>query len=225
MLEEQCLLDDSVGLLEFFSQQVVEYYQLVLEIVCQLYVLCQVSVDELIQFIIESMYLFLMLYGVFVIEVVFDECYFIVDGVDYIEFCVIINFGQLLQLIVKVVFGGELLCIVLVIQVIIVCKMEILVLIFDEVDVGISGLIVVVVGKLLCQLGEFMQVMCVIYLLQVVGCGYYYFFVCKEIDGEMIEIYMQLLDKCVCLQELVCLLGGSEVMCNILVNVKELFVV
>lgn len=31
-----------------------------------------------------------------------------------------------------------------------VCKMEILVLIFDEVDVGISGLIVVVVGKLLC---------------------------------------------------------------------------
>lgn len=84
------------------------------------------------------------------IDVKFDEYYLGVDGVDCIEFRVIINLGQLMQFIVKVVFGGELFCIVLVIQVIMVCKMEILVLIFDEVDVGISGLIVVVVGKLLC---------------------------------------------------------------------------
>lgn len=46
-------------------------------------------------------------------------------------------------------------------------KMETPALIFDEVDVGISGPTAAVVGKLLRQLGESTQVMCVTHLPQV----------------------------------------------------------
>ena len=57
--------------------------------------------------------------------------------------------------------GGELSRIALAIQVITARKMETPALIFDEVDVGISGPTAAVVGKLLRQLGESTQVMCV----------------------------------------------------------------
>jgi DNA repair protein RecN (Recombination protein N) len=54
-------------------------------------------------------------------------------------------------------------------------KMETPALIFDEVDVGISGPTAAVVGKLLRQLGESTQVMCVTHLPQVAGCGHHHF--------------------------------------------------
>ncbi len=92
--------------------------------------------------------------------------------------------------------------------------METPALIFDEVDVGISGPTAAVVGKLLRQLGESTQVMCVTHLPQVAGCGHHHFFVCKETDGEMTETHMQPLDKRARLQELARLLGGSEVTRN-----------
>ncbi|EMO7922355.1 TPA: DNA repair protein RecN, partial [Klebsiella pneumoniae] len=110
----------------------------------------------------------------------------------------------------------------LAIQVITARKMETPALIFDEVDVGISGPTAAVVGKLLRQLGESTQVMCVTHLPQVAGCGHHHFFVCKETDGEMTETHMQPLDKRARLQELARLLGGSEVTRNTLANAKEL---
>lgn len=65
-----------------------------------------------------------------------------------------------MQPIAKVASGGELSRIALAIQVITARKMETPALIFDEVDVGISGPTAAVVGKLLRQLGESTQVMC-----------------------------------------------------------------
>jgi DNA repair protein RecN (Recombination protein N) len=85
--------------------------------------------------------------------------------------------------------------------------METPALIFDEVDVGISGPTAAVVGKLLRQLGESTQVMCVTHLPQVAGCGHHHFIVSKETDGEMTETHMKPLDKRSRLQELARLLG------------------
>lgn len=118
--------------------------------------------------------------------------------------------------------GGELSRIALAIQVITARKMETPALIFDEVDVGISGPTAAVVGKLLRQLGESTQVMCVTHLPQVAGYGHQHYFVSKETDGAMTETHMQSLDKKARLQELARLLGGSEVTRNTLANAKEL---
>ena len=95
-------------------------------------------------------------------------------------------------------------------------------LIFDEVDVGISGPTAAIVGKMLRQLGESTQVMCVTHLPQVAGCGHQHFYVSKHTDGSETETTMQSLDKKARLQELARLLGGSEVTRNTLANAKEL---
>ena len=222
LLEEQRLLDDSAGSLESLSQTVIEHHQLALETAQQLHALRQNSAQELAQLITESMRSLSMPHGVFAIEVAFDERHLTAEGADRIEFRVITNPGQPLQPIAKVASGGELSRIALAIQVITARKMETPALIFDEVDVGISGPTAAVVGKLLRQLGESTQVMCVTHLPQVAGCGHHHFFVCKETDGEMTETHMHPLDKRARLQELARLLGGSEVTRNTLANAKEL---
>ncbi len=213
MLEEQRLLDDSAGSLESLSQQVVEHHQLALETARQLHALRRQRrrADPAYH---RKYALTFDAARVFAIEVAFDERHLTADGADHIEFRVTTNPGQPLQPIAKVASGGELSRIALAIQVITARKMETPALIFDEVDVGISGPTAAVVGKLLRQLGESTQVMCVTHLPQVAGCGHHHFFVCKETDGEMTETHMQPLDKRARLQELARLLGGSEVTRN-----------
>ncbi|MDF7680689.1 DNA repair protein RecN [Enterobacteriaceae bacterium ESL0689] len=222
LLEEQQRLEDSVDILETLSQQTVEYHQRALETAQQLHAVRQHSAHELAQRITESMHSLAMPHGVFAIEVIFDPRYLTVDGADRVEFLVSTNPGQPIQPVAKVASGGELSRIALAIQVITAQKMKSAALIFDEVDTGISGSTAVIVGKLLRQLGESTQVMCVTHLPQVAGCGHQHYFVCKETDGEMTQTHMYPLDKRARLQELARLLGGSEVTRNTLASAKEL---
>lgn len=183
---------------------------------------CGNTIYGLSQHITDSMHTLAMPHGVFTIDVRFEENHLTAEGADRVEFRVTTNPGQPLQAISKVASGGELSRIATAIQVITARKMETPALIFDEVDVGISGPTAAVVGKLLRQLGESTQVMCVTHLPQVAGCGHHHFIVSKETDGEMTETHMKPLDKRSRLQELARLLGGSEVTRNTLANAKEL---
>lgn len=118
--------------------------------------------------------------------------------------------------------GGELSRIALAIQVITAKKTDTPALIFDEVDVGISGPTAAIVGKLLRELGESTQVMCVTHLPQVAGCGHQHYFVSKHTNGTETETAMQLLDKKARIQELAWLLAGASVTKNTLASAKEL---
>ncbi|MFK3661989.1 DNA repair protein RecN [Scandinavium sp. NPDC088450] len=222
LLDEQQQLDDQADSLETLSLAVSKHHQQALETAQQLHTVRMASAAELAGLITESMHQLSMPHGKFTIEVKFEENHLTAEGADRIEFRVTTNLGQPLQPIAKVASGGELSRIALAIQVITAQKMETPALIFDEVDVGISGPTAAVVGKLLRQLGDSTQVMCVTHLPQVAGCGHHHFYVSKETDGEMTETHMQPLDKRARLQELARLLGGSEVTRNTLANAKEL---
>ncbi|MCL6744455.1 MULTISPECIES: DNA repair protein RecN [Kosakonia] len=222
LLDEQQLLDDQADSQETLALAVTHHHQLALATAQQLHEQRVKYAQELGELITESMHALSMPHGVFTIDVAFDAHSLTAEGADRIEFRVTTNPGQPLQSIAKVASGGELSRIALAIQVITARKMETPALIFDEVDVGISGPTAVVVGKLLRQLGESTQVMCVTHLPQVAGCGHHHFFVSKETDGAMTETHMQPLDKRARLQELARLLGGSEVTRNALANAKEL---
>lgn len=222
LLDEQQQLEDQSDSLETLKMSVSRYHELALETARQLHAQRQASALELAQLITDSMHMLSMPHGLFDIDVSFEEQHLTAEGADRIEFRVTTNPGQPLQAIAKVASGGELSRIALAIQVITARKMETPALIFDEVDVGISGPTAAVVGKLLRQLGESTQVMCVTHLPQVAGCGHHHFYVSKETDGAMTETHMQPLDKRARLQELARLLGGSEVTRNTLANAKEL---
>ncbi|MDN4628504.1 MULTISPECIES: DNA repair protein RecN [unclassified Erwinia] len=222
LLEEQAQLDQQESNQEELALAVAKHHKTAVECAERLHERRMHYAQELSQLIGESMHALSMPHGRLAIEVQFNPDHLTAEGADRIEFRVTTNPGQPLQPLSKVASGGELSRIALAIQVITARKMDTPALIFDEVDVGISGPTAAVVGKMLRQLGESTQVMCVTHLPQVAGCGNHHFFVSKETDGEMTETHMQPLDKRARLQELARLLGGSEVTRNTLANAKEL---
>ncbi|MCG7499901.1 DNA repair protein RecN [Vibrio sp. Of7-15] len=143
-------------------------------------------------------------------------------GIDQITFVVSTNPGQPLQPIAKVASGGELSRISLAIQVITAQKVDTPSLIFDEVDVGISGPTAAVVGKMLRTLGNSTQVMCVTHLPQVAGCGHQQLFVAKQTKDGKTETQMHSLSEEQRVEELARLLGGSEITESTLANAREL---
>lgn len=145
-------------------------------------------------------------------------------GIDNIEYQVSTNAGQELQSIGKVASGGELSRIGLAIQVIISQRVSTPTLIFDEVDVGISGATAAIVGKLLRSLGENTQIFCVTHLPQVAGNGHQQMFVDKQSDGKTTNTTMLTLNYKERIKELARLLGGNNITDRTLANAKELLV-
>ncbi|KJY80371.1 DNA repair protein RecN [Vibrio nigripulchritudo] len=179
---------------------------------------------ELNKLISQSMHELSMEKAKFCIDVVRDENHASPLGIDQVTFLVSTNPGQPLQPIAKVASGGELSRISLAIQVITAQKVDTPSLIFDEVDVGISGPTAAVVGKMLRKLGESTQVLCVTHLPQVAGCGHQQLFVAKNTKGGKTETKMNSLDQDQRVAELARLLGGSQITDSTLANAKELLI-
>ncbi len=222
LLAEVELLSQQESDQEILQELVSEHYQAALRSAERLHQQRQLYGAELEQLITQSMHQLSMPHGHFTIALAFNPDHLTADGATRIDFQVTTNPNQPLQPLGKVASGGELSRIALAIRVITAKKMKTPAMIFDEVDVGTSGPTAAVVGRLLRQLGESTQVMCVTHLPQVAGCGHQHFFVNKETDGAMTETHIQALDKRARLQELARLLGGSEVTRNTLANAKEL---
>jgi DNA repair protein RecN (Recombination protein N) len=143
-------------------------------------------------------------------------------GLDNIEFLVTLNPGQALEAINKVASGGELSRISLAMQVILADKVVTPALIFDEVDVGISGPTAAMVGAKLQQLATKTQVICVTHLPQVASKGHQQLFVAKLTDKEHTETTVTELTKQGRVQEIARLLAGDKVTDNSLANAQEL---
>ena len=158
----------------------------------------------------------------FFIEVNSDLTKVAANGADNIVFTLRSNLGQQAQPLAKVASGGELSRISLAIQVLTSDRSAIPTLIFDEVDVGISGKTASVVGKLLRQLGDKCQVLCVTHLPQVACHGHHQFNVEKFTVDDKTETKMTALSQEERVPALARLLGGSEITDLALANAQEM---
>ena len=158
----------------------------------------------------------------FFIEVNSDLTKVASNGADNIVFTLRSNLGQQEQPLAKVASGGELSRISLAIQVLTSDQSAIPTLTFDEVDVGISGKTASVVGKLLRQLGDKCQVLCVTHLPQVACHGHHQFNVEKFIVDDKTETKMTALSQEERVPALARLLGGSEITDLALANAQEM---
>ena len=158
----------------------------------------------------------------FFIEVNSDLNKVAANGADNIVFTLRSNLGQQAQPLAKVASGGELSRISLAIQVLTSDQSAIPTLIFDEVDVGISGKTASVVGKLLRQLGDKCQVLCVTHLPQVACHGHHQFNVEKFTVDDKTETKMTALSQEERVPAIARLLGGSEITDLALANAQEM---
>lgn len=160
--------------------------------------------------------------GEFFVDVKFDLKKLSPQGADFVEFNLRSNLGQLMQPLAKIASGGELSRISLAVQVLTANKLSTPTIIFDEVDVGISGSAATTVGKLLRQLGKKCQVLCVTHLPQVASYGHHHFNVQKYVENNQTETQMTHLKEEERISALARLLGGSKITEAVLANAKEM---
>ncbi|MFA7270668.1 MAG: DNA repair protein RecN [Sterolibacterium sp.] len=132
-------------------------------------------------------------------------------GLESVDFMVSANAGQPLRPLAKVVSGGELSRIGLAIQVIASQAAQVPTLIFDEVDVGIGGRVAEIVGRMLHQLGQSRQVLCVTHLPQVAACADWQWSVAKEAHDGITRSSVLPLDHAARIEELARMLGGVKI--------------
>ncbi|MEE3609737.1 DNA repair protein RecN [Avibacterium paragallinarum] len=160
--------------------------------------------------------------AVFSIHLEASESNLTSNGMDQIQFILQANLGQSAQPLAKVASGGELSRIALVLQVLTSDKSAIPTLIFDEIDVGISGATASVVGKLLRKLGNKCQVICVTHLPQVACCGHQHFSVEKHTVAGKTETKMTALSKQQRVKALAKLLGSTKITETAIANAEEM---
>jgi DNA repair protein RecN (Recombination protein N) len=114
-------------------------------------------------------------------------------GIDHVEFLISANAGQAPAPLMKVASGGEISRMMLALKSILAERDDIPVLIFDEIDAGISGRVAHAVGKKLQQLAQSHQIICITHLPQIASAGANHFLVEKNIaNGKSVTAVRQL---------------------------------
>ena len=132
-------------------------------------------------------------------------------GLEQIEFLVAGHAGSTPRSLAKVASGGELARISLAISVITSKASFTPTLIFDEVDAGIGGAVAETVGKLLRQLGESHQILCVTHLPQVAAQGNHHLKVSKSQTGDKTLSQVSPLGRPERVEEVARMLGGATI--------------
>lgn len=132
-------------------------------------------------------------------------------GAERVEFLIAAHMGTPPRPMAKVASGGELSRIGLAIQVIASRAALVPTLVFDEVDTGIGGAVAATVGRLLKELGEEHQVLCVTHLAQVAARAGTQWQVTKASAGGKPVSALKVLSAAERVDEIARMLGGEAI--------------
>lgn len=143
------------------------------------------------------------------------------EGLSFIQLLFTANKGIPPQPLARIASGGELSRIALVMQVMNAEKTEAEVLVFDEIDVGISGGTAEVVGRLLADLAQHVQLLCITHQAQVAAQSDQHLLVKKQQTDPASSTIVQL-DENQIISELARMSGGVEINETTLQHAKQL---
>jgi DNA repair protein RecN (Recombination protein N) len=143
-------------------------------------------------------------------------------GMDRVSLQISANPGQPPKPLTKVASGGELSRVSLAIQVVAASHSTLATLVFDEVDVGISGATAEIVGQLLRRLGSDAQVMTVTHLPQVAAQAHQHLHIEKRSSDNATHTQMSQLDDAGRVRELARMLGGVKLSNQTLAHAREM---
>lgn len=144
------------------------------------------------------------------------------DGLEEVEFRFSANPGQPPRSLAKVASGGELSRVSLAIQVICARNLTVPSLVFDEVDVGVGGGVAEIVGRLLRELGDHAQVLCITHQPQVAAQGHQHWQVHKLQGKDTTRTRIQPLEETARVEEVARMLGGVEITESTLAHAREM---
>ncbi len=143
-------------------------------------------------------------------------------GFDFVEFFISTNVGEEPRPLAKVASGGEISRIMLAMKTILAKSDRLPLLVFDEIDTGISGRIGAKVGRSLKNLSGFHQIIAITHLPQIAGMADTHFRVEKEVKGKRAVTRVAHLSEDERILEVARLLSGDDVTQSSISGAKEL---
>ncbi len=144
------------------------------------------------------------------------------NGLDQMEFYISPNPGEDFKPLAKIASGGEISRIMLALKNILAEIDHIPLLIFDEIDVGVSGKIAMAVGKSIRQLAASHQIICITHLPQIAAFGDHHFRVEKFVSDGRTYTRVRELTPQQRVEEIAYLMGGQTISDAILKSAREL---
>ncbi len=143
-------------------------------------------------------------------------------GFDDIEFLISANLGEDLRPLSKVASGGELSRIMLAIKSVLADQDFVNTLIFDEIDVGISGRTAQKVSERMTVISKKHQVLCITHLPQIAAMADHHYIIEKKEDNVRTITTIAPLSHEDSIEELARMLGGAVITENVRSNAKEM---
>ena len=132
-------------------------------------------------------------------------------GKDEVEFMLSTNPGMELKSLGKAASGGELSRIMLAVKAVLAKHDEIPTLIFDEIDVGISGRTAQMVAEKMAYIGNTHQVICISHLAQIAAMSDSHYLIEKQNEENHTSTQIRLLKQEESIEELARISGGVEI--------------
>ena len=156
-------------------------------------------------------------------EIVFRELgTYTVQGTDEVEFMISMNPGEPVKALGDVASGGELSRIMLAIKSVMAEKDQIETLIFDEIDVGISGRTAQKVSEKMSFIGRNHQVICITHLAQIAAMADAHYAIEKQVEDGVTKSKIFRLSKEQEIEELARILGGAKITDTVMQSAAEM---
>ncbi|WKZ68668.1 MAG: DNA repair protein RecN [Melioribacteraceae bacterium] len=143
-------------------------------------------------------------------------------GTDKVEFYLSTNLGEDVKPLQKVASGGEVSRVMLAMKMNLAKNDKLPLLIFDEIDTGVSGRIAQKVGQSLKELSRHHQIIAITHLPQIAGLADHHYFVQKIEKENRSSTSIKLLSEDEQIHEVAKLLGGENITEANLKSAKEL---
>lgn len=144
------------------------------------------------------------------------------NGPHKVAFLISTNKGLPKGPLAKIASGGEISRVMLAIKSALADQAALSVLLFDEIDSGISGEVARKVGQVMLDLSEKYQVIAITHLPQIAGMGKTHFHIYKEVLGAKTLSRVRRLDGDQRILELAKMLSGSDPSPSAIENAREM---
>ncbi|HOB20592.1 MAG TPA: DNA repair protein RecN [Candidatus Atribacteria bacterium] len=133
------------------------------------------------------------------------------NGFDKVEFLISPNPGEPLRPLAKIISGGEMSRVMLAFKTLLADIDEIPTMIFDEIDVGVSGRTAQKVAEKIGTISKVHQVICVTHLPQIASMADYHYLIEKTTKNNQTNTLVSILDTHGRQKEIARMIGGTEI--------------
>ena len=131
------------------------------------------------------------------------------NGLDIVEFMIATNIGEEEKSLIKIASGGEMSRIMLGIKSVLADVDKVPVLIFDEIDTGISGKAAKAVSIKMKNIARKHQILCVTHLATIAAKGDYNYYISKEVENDKTRTKIERLDEEKTIREIARIASGD----------------